>query len=536
MPKTGRYNITGQWSAIAKGIIQMIFICLPVLATVSDYGITFDEPIYMEAARDIRKWHALGMEEILTKEKIDLYWKTDPSRNIHPSGVKWLYLIAQKTLFWDDDPYRQNRVLNIFIFSLSLIIFLRWWGGDSFLRGAFLIILLLTMPRFFAHIHFSATDIPMISFLLFFIVALDKWFLRQGFWIVGILFGVLVSIKITAILLAFPLLIAFMIWNRDQWKTSLFQMFLICFIGLGVFYILNPDWWHSTLSRGREFIFQTMTRGEWTPFTVYFEGKFYNYRAPFYYPFTMFFITTPVLHLLFLVSGLFFSLKRLKHHFDRRTFLILTGMFVPFLILTLPISPAHDGIRYLLPAFPFAACFMTTGLETLWRRLRGYSNVSLPGRSVRWVFACLALLFLALDAKAPTRIPPFELSYYNFLVGGLSGAHARGYETTYWLEVVNGDVLKSLNRLVGEASVYFPLSPTDHYLKDMQRSGSVGFRPTKNLFETDFVFILGRPFVDFWERKIRDRLKLRQRTLKPIWGISIDGVPLINLYKTAYGK
>ena len=140
-------------------------------------------------------------DEKLDPKIIDHYWKTDPKRNVHPSGVKWLYLVAQKIIFWKDDPYEQNSILNVSIFSISLIAFLIWWAGNSLRRSIISIVLLFTIPRFFAHIHFPATDIPMTSLLLLFIVCLDLCLHKKCFWLSGIVLGFFLSIKITSLLL-----------------------------------------------------------------------------------------------------------------------------------------------------------------------------------------------------------------------------------------------------------------------------------------------------------------------------------------------
>ncbi|MDY7034644.1 MAG: hypothetical protein SV375_00570 [Thermodesulfobacteriota bacterium] len=154
----------------------------------------------------------------------------------------------------------------------------------------------------------------MTSLLMLFIVCLDKTLFKKIFWLSGIIFGVLVSIKITSFLLILPVFILFIIWNRDHWKSLWPRILIICMTGILVFYVLNPDWWFSPLSRCKEFLVQSLTRRDWThwtPFTVYFGGQFYSYRGPFSYPFTMFFITTPILHILLMLSGimLFFMQK-----------------------------------------------------------------------------------------------------------------------------------------------------------------------------------------------------------------------------------
>jgi hypothetical protein len=172
-----------------KWIIPFFLLLVPLWITLYDYGITWDEPIYMEATLKIKQWLSLPSLEMMNPEVINRYWKTDPGRNVHPSGLKWFYIIAQKTIFWEKDPYRQNGLLNILFFSVSIIIFLNWWDKNSYWRPLSYVLILLTIPRFFAHIHFPATDIPMISFLLLFLVYLDRMLFRKSFWLAGIFLG-----------------------------------------------------------------------------------------------------------------------------------------------------------------------------------------------------------------------------------------------------------------------------------------------------------------------------------------------------------
>lgn len=517
-------------SRITKWFIYFLLLCLPVMATLSDYGVTYDEPIYMEASRSIQKWLSLEPRKIFNQQEIDRNWRTDPVRNVHPSGLKWLYMFAQKTIFWERDPYTRNRVLNVFIFSVSLLIFLHWWSGNILVRVILFILLLLTIPRFFAHTHFAATDLPMTSLLLLFLVSLEKTILKKSFWLTGIVFGIFLSIKITSSLLALPILLAFLVLYRHEWKIVLRRIILICMAGLLVFYILNPDWWFAPLSRSWEFFTQTMTRQTWTPFTVYFNGQFYNYRAPFYYPFTMFLITTPLLHTLLMLSGLIFFFINRELRNKHKMILVFISFVFPFLILALPISPAHDGIRYLLPAFPFAACFMTLGLERLWQFVKEPSTNSFIKRPARWVVAALAITLLAVDLHAQTRYPPYELSYYNRIVGGLSGARHKGYETTYWYEIINDSVLERLNKFCAGSTVYFPLPPTDLFFKHMIDAQKIDFLPVLDPEKANFMLIIGRPFVRFWEMKTWPIYREEGKIPIPLWDISLDSVPLLQLY------
>jgi 4-amino-4-deoxy-L-arabinose transferase-like glycosyltransferase len=514
-----------------QAVLLFLVFSLPILSTLPDYGITHDEPIYMEASRNVREWLSLDLRNMLSKDSIEQHWKTDPLRNVHPSGVKWLYVIAQDIVFWEKDPYLQNRLLCIFAFTASLALFLQWNFRPSLAKSVFAILLLLSLPRFFAHAHFAATDIPMTAFLMLFTMAAKKSMENGSTWLTGILLGILASIKITSLLLALPVLILFVILHRKAWEKTLQSASMLCLTAGLTFYAINPDWWFSPLSRSVEFITQTVTREHWTPFTVYFGGNFYSYRGPIYYPFVMFFITTPLLHLLLLFVGLGFFFHDRTYWVEGRMIMVLIGFSTPFLIIAFPLSPTNDGIRYLLPAFPFAVCLMTLGFVRLWSFVVHSSRSSTAKVAARLGLAVGSLALLALDIHNPARQPPYELSYYNSSVGGLAGAHQRGYETTYWWEILNDPALQQLNSLASGSRVYFPLLPADLLFKDMTEAGKIKFTPTVDPLDTEFMLIFGRPYVGFWEERTFSVLRQGGKKAVPLWGITVDSVPLLRLYR-----
>ncbi|MFC1579322.1 hypothetical protein ACFL4N_00245 [Thermodesulfobacteriota bacterium] len=512
-------------------IILFLFIALPLFFTLPQYGVTFDEPIYLEAAGNVQKWLALPGGQLFNPDTIAHYWQTDPVRNVHPSGVKWLYLIAQKFPLWQGNPFLQNRILGILIFSVCLLVFLNWWKGDNFSAKILYVFLLFMIPRFFAHLHFAATDIPMTALLLLLVVCLDKTLFRATYWLSGVLLGLLVCVKITSVILVIPLFFVFLFWYLEKWRDVVLRILVICFLGIMVFYLLNPDWWFSPISRCREFLGITLTRRSWTPFTLFFGGHFYNYRGPWYYSLVIFTITTPLLHLTALFTGLALLFKHGRRGTPIKTVLLLVGLTTPFLLLILPLSPAHDGIRYLLSAFPFAVCFMAGGLLKVWQYVTRKSQGGKAGVT-RCIVAVAALGLFAADIHSPARFPPFELSYYNQLVGGISGAHERGYETTYWWEILNHRALEKINGFCKGASVYFPIPPTDLFFKQMKAQGKIAFEPAQeNREQAGYVLIMGRPYVKYWEKKTWPLYRRAGKIPVPVWGIALDSVPLLELYR-----
>ena len=98
-------------------------------------------------------------------------------------------------------------------------------------------------------------------------------------------------------------------------------------------------------------------------------------------------------------------------------------------------------MRLFLPTFFFLAAF--AGWGTVWladavsRAIRRAAGIARPA---------LAGLVLGSAALALIRIHPYELSYYNELVGGPRGAWERGFELTYWYDAFNPGVIDDLNR------------------------------------------------------------------------------------------
>jgi len=209
---------------------------------------------------------------------------------------------------------------------------------------------------------------------------------------------------------------------------------------------------------------------------------------------------------------------------------ILTCLAAPFVLLSLPVSPAHDGVRYLLPAFPFAACVMTLGVRKMREIISNPTQGSHLMSAIRWLIAAGAIALLITDLNNPARRPPFELSYYNGIVGGLSGAHKKGYETTYWWEILNDDILKRLNNDCLESTVYFPATPTDLFFRHMKMFNKIGFYPVQSPKGARFMLIWGRPSVGFWESRTFPIYRREGKVPLSMWNISVDSVPLLQLY------
>ena len=124
--------------------------------------------------------------------------------------------------------------------------------------------------------------------------------------------------------------------------------------------------------------------------------------------------------------------------------------FLTWMVLRMfPFLPAHDGLRQLVPSFyffPILAGYGTRWLAGSSRGLRG------------WAGRVLVIGCLASAAWSTLRIHPFELSYYNALIGGPKGARAAGMESTYTWDSATVTFLDWMNANLpsGSTVVIFP--------------------------------------------------------------------------------
>ncbi len=514
--------------AFWTGAILFAAVALSALPTCSNYGITWDEPIYLEATRQVRTWLSLPASDQFNTTAIDRFWRTDPQRNVHPAGVKWLYLAAHHVIFWEPDPYIQNRVLTVFLFAAALAAFCLWFSAGRPLLAWITVALFLTLPRCFAHIHFAATDIPLTALLLLLVPALDRGLSPRWAWIPGVLIGLAACFKITAVVVCAPMVALFLACTYADWKQCVARLWIVGLTAAIVFYLLNPDWWHAPWVRLGEFVGDSVSRRQWAPFSLLYFGQSYSYRGPFHYPLGILLVTTPLLHLGLLAAGMF-RMRLRPFQACCRHWAVLIGSTVPVILLMVPFSPTNDMERYLLPAFPFLAAWMALGLQPAAEQLLPAGKAATPV-ALRVSLAAILILAAGWTVSQSVRNHPRELCYFNEWVGGAAGGRSLGFEVTYWWEPLDDQALAAINRICRGSTVFFPISPTDHYFRQMQQAQRIGFIPVTDLGQARHVLVYGRPYVEYWESNLRTRLQPSGYTLALAWSSDWQGVPLLRLW------
>jgi hypothetical protein len=197
----------------------------------------------------------------------------------------------------------------------------------------------------------------------------------------------------------------------------------------------NPGWWVEALPRlAHYYQINTGRQGALPDIQILYLGTIYEYALPWHNGFLLVAVTVPVLTLLAAVLGLFWGLARIGS--DRLPAYLAVHLLVPIVARMFRV-PAHDGVRLMLPAFFFLSAFAGLGSDWLGQMLGRFLNAGkpLPGLAV-----VLASLF------ALIQIHPYELSYYNQIIGGSAKAWKKGFELTYWYDAFTPKVLSEINQ------------------------------------------------------------------------------------------
>jgi hypothetical protein len=151
------------------------------------------------------------------------------------------------------------------------------------------------------------------------------------------------------------------------------------------------------------------------------------------------------------VLGTGSALRRLWS--EPRLALVLLNVILVLGAFSTPWLPCYDGVRLLLPAFPFLAILAGVGVQSAWEWV--VRNTPRRRRQARMLGGVLVLCLVG----AIALVHPYYLSYYNALVGGLWGAEKLGLETTYWHDVVDRPLMEWLNKHcpVGSRIAFYPV-------------------------------------------------------------------------------
>jgi 4-amino-4-deoxy-L-arabinose transferase-like glycosyltransferase len=452
----------GQLWLVWLGVSAVVLALL--LATAAPIGVTWDEPIYSQAAENAARWFGVlmrgGPAAAFAQTAFGVGWGLV---NEHPplvrvlNGFGWALtrgFLAAPTV---------HRVGSMLLAALTIGVLAAATARRSGLAaGLFAAAAFVTMPRVFFHAHLGALDFPhaatwFLATLAFYYAASSRrWWAPL---LAGLGLGLALLTKINAVLLVPYWGLWLLFYHRRSGRA-----WLAFLLSLPVALLV--------LVAGWPWIWRDPAAGlvNWVKFfRVHFEirqwyaGKLYV-KTPWYLAPVMVGITTPVALLALAIIGIFKQETKPESTTDgtdgRRRVRIsdwsglhLLGILTVVGYYMLPITAIHDQERLLLPAFLQLAVLAGGGFALLYawlaRRLAAWLRKREAGfgRIARSLLGVgLAVLLLLPGLLGIIRLHPFELSYYSEAVGGTTGAQRSGMETTYYASTY-GHFLPDLNNL-----------------------------------------------------------------------------------------
>lgn len=528
------------------------------VATSPSYGLASDAGDYfVDSMRQLRWMHGF-MEGIvsghpgpwLDPRVVTSHWNAYPSRIPHPPLSRELAGLAWAV--W-------HHVLGL-LASYRLPTLAAWAGvaagggawvartRRSALDGWAVSLAVLGVPALFAYGHLADTDMLLTFFWLVCVASLERHVTTDGkgwLWVSALALGAACATKFTGLLLA-PVVGGWLAFER---KLTWRRVGVLTGVALAVFVLTDPLMWVSPRSELLRYLGAGLSRVDQpdTQIRTYYFGQTYVYRPPWHYPFVWTAVVIP-LPLLLCAGVAVFAERR-----HRLVHLALLDIAVIYGATLVPRAPLHDGIRLILPALPFVCIVAGLGAGVLvrgaGRRLRG-----LAGVRPAIVRGGLLVLVFAIPARAVLHTHPYELSYFNGLIGGIRGAEARGLEVTGLQEILSPAVMDSLAHHIPSHAIVDPGFLFEGVCYD-RKFGLASFDwrvetgvPATNRDELATVTcdpqapygwsVLGRSprspdYIMVLNRKgvLGGRELLLQRRSRPFYRIALDGVPLLQVFR-----
>jgi 4-amino-4-deoxy-L-arabinose transferase-like glycosyltransferase len=517
-----RRRIVAASLAVALGAAVLL------VSTADDYGLTWDEPVYIESVDRVGDWfvetfsHGVaGVRKNLAVERLERSWvfARPENRNLPvPTLISSLGRVIGGRWLSPLSSYRFGHCLLMaatvgIVFGCLAVS--HGWEVGCVAAGS-----LLFMPQIFAHAHLNATDVPVSCFWVLSILA---WLRSDSSWrhsaMAAIAIGLGLATKATFVLLPL-MLVAWTVGCRrwGHWRAGV----LALVVSPCVMLLFCPMWWPAPLSRSFEYFRTVFHAEEVWKIEVYYLGETYitgERSLPWHNAWILPAVSTPPWTLALALVGAFRGLRSR----DAATILWIMGALVLPMLRMFPNTPGHDGVRLLLPSIFCLAPLAGIGFGGLIGRFR-FLREGRRAPAARWL---VVVLLLAVSVAVLVSMHPYEMSYYSEVSGGLPGAAALGFEISYWFEAYTPAALEQVQRqLPLGAKVWtfpkyegYPLLRQWGLWREDLVEGDIG--------DADFLILYARKSRFHGIPGIEDYYTRG----RPIWSLRCRGVQIIGLYR-----
>jgi len=465
---------------VALALALALVALLTIVATLSDVGITWDEPLYIKASRGYMGWMGLlkqgllqgDLGEALTDAAIVRGWMPHPTLELHPPLGKILFGFAWALSRGFLAELPAFRLANAALFSL-LVALVFWMVSSAYdgVSGLFAAFSLVLMPRMFLHAHLANIDTTVA--ITWFVAMYLFWRLesKRG-WVpvvlVGIAYGAALGTKMNALVMPLVWGVWVLLFRRNL--RSVCRLAAVGLVGATTFVAMWPWLWHDTLNRA---LYYVLMASRFKDRPQFYLGGILPH-VPWHYPFVITLAVVPVIITSMYLVGSWRVLAGSFRHpapgtsrdpsssrANETGWLLILNALAPLLFAASGLQASYSGERHFIPTYPYLACLAGVGFGLALSTMLSAWQRAYPGRrpgGVRTALILLLGLLLVPPGLAIAQVHPYELSYYSELVGGMRGAASKGMETTFWCETYK-DALPYLNRSAAPGAAVWAENP-----------------------------------------------------------------------------
>ena len=440
-------------SILSIGVFIVLLSFIIHLFVMNDYGLTWDFLHHFFAGA---KFFGLSWNQVITKPLP--YSFPDPRGTYQlPYGpfisiipfISYQLLYAKTHLFPLDIAYNLPIVLVGSLGPALLFLFLSQALKDK-RKALIAAVFLFFLPRYFGDLHNNMKDIPMAV-----VFCLNVWLLwrlytfrrLRDLLLASLGFAVAFSTKVNSLFIPILFGVFLTIVNLRESGTRLFRhplhlivqlvkkyrIVLLYFILAPLFaYLLWWFFWGDAVGELKLMFTETFLVGT-NNIEVLFAGKWYcsGANVPWFYPYGYLAITTPLPILMFFLIGVTTATWQFLRKKDTTLILLVLWFFIPLTRYLSPKIGVIDGIRHFQEVvFPIVA-LAAIGFE---QTISFLTNKITKRRPLLWENRIMLLALLAIITSLSWNIisyHPYQIAYYNELVGGIRGAFGK-FDLDYW--------------------------------------------------------------------------------------------------------
>ena len=445
------------WLAAHGGGVAAIAFLAHGLATLADYGITWDErESYRAGAQNLQLiGAALGGGPLPSWP-----WHELPGYQFAADALRAAGAAVVNRLFWEPGSYLGSHLVNLLACTLAVWVVARIavregaarsglgahtgddsWRSDSGGRvlAPLAVLLLVLQPKLVAHSQANPKDVVGLLAFAAAVLALSR--ASQGRWrdyaLLGLAIGAALASHVSGVLLV-PLAVVWLAAaGSGPWRRRLAGLSLAIALAAATAFLLWPWLWPAPWQRGQYLLARVQSFDVPEPMRVLYLGDVYRPGdVPWHYGLVSLAIATPVPLLLAALAGLVCAVRGGP---AARLCRLAVLWFALFVLADLRAPVHYDGARHLVPALPALALLAAGGVYAtglaLWRAA---SRAADPASSRRRRRATLALgavfmtslLAIAFDLAA---IHPYADAYLSAPARLALGPEAqRRVELEYW--------------------------------------------------------------------------------------------------------